>query len=620
MDLNDDEGQVDQAVGMKEHSCTDPLFLLVVIAFGIGMGMTLHYAFANGDIRRVYHGFDYKGQLCGVDPAVADKPNLFWCAKTVLPTGDVVDLDLAHPVCIEQCPTSDAGVVNCYKGVEVGAPVTIDEDTGSFKEERTYTFQEVATYKTYAFASRYCIPNLDDNAVAQSVFAQLKENKFAMMALEAAEVLEAKYVLIGAAVLAIILGYAYLIIIKTLARILVFACLAVLCIAPASAGAYLVYASQNGGIDGVPSTGDAQADLWAGIGCLVLSLIFTIVSFCSCHAIEIAIGCVEAACECMFSMPTLLLEPFFTLTVKLASLSLLLWGFFQLISCGQIQKGTLNAGVASVGGLSRSFVYKEEELYYILYYIFGIFWVMEIMTALAQFTLCYSVVLWYFVPKDESGSKEAPSFPLCRGYCVGVRFHLGSLAFGALLVAILRLIRAILGYLAKQAKDQENAAGECAAKACMCCVDCFKRFIEFLNKNAYIDMAINSNGYCTSAYNAFQTIMNNMSSIAILNGACWVFQLAGFGAITSAGVYLTWLCITTREEFTSKESAHYIHEPVVVCVAAGIICGIIAAAFMIVFDTVADTMLYCFAIDSKRKDKEVEYAPDSLKALVDGTE
>merc|ERR1719387_601189 len=111
--------------------------------------------------------------------------------------------------------------------------------------------------------------------------------------------------------------------------------------------------------------------------------------------------------------------------------------------------------------------------------------------------------------------------------------------------------------------------------------------------------------------------MNNMSSVAILNGACWIFQLAGFGAITSAGVYLTWLCITTRSEFTTPESALYIHEPVVVCVAAGIICAIIAWAFMVVFDVVADTMLYCFAVDQKRPNREVEFAPDSLQALID---
>merc|ERR1712118_262728 len=122
-------------------------------------------------------------------------------------------------------------------------------------------------------------------------------------------------------------------------------------------------------------------------------------------------------------------------------------------------------------------------------------------------------------------------------------------------------------------------------------------------------MAINSENFCKSAYNALNIILSNAAAVAVLNGACWVFQAAGFGAITACGVYLTWICITNAEEFTSPDSDHYVHEPISVCVAAGIICGIIAAAFMIVFDAVADTMLYCFAVDSKRKTTEPEFAP-----------
>merc|ERR1712118_433743 len=110
-------------------------------------------------------------------------------------------------------------------------------------------------------------------------------------------------------------------------------------------------------------------------------------------------------------------------------------------------------------------------------------------------------------------------------------------------------------------------------------------------------MAINSENFCKSAYNALNIILSNAAAVAVLNGACWVFQAAGFGAITACGVYLTWICITNAEEFTSPDSDHYVHEPISVCAVAG-------------------TMLYCFAVDSKRKTTEPEFAPDALQDLI----
>ncbi len=39
-----------------------------------------------------------------------------------------------------------------------------------------------------------------------------------------------------------------------------------------------------------------------------------------------------------------------------------------------------------------------------------------------------------------------------------------------------------------------------ALAACLgCLVTCFQRFLAFVNKNAYTDLAINSGGFCSGA-------------------------------------------------------------------------------------------------------------------------
>lgn len=69
------------------------------------------------------------------------------------------------------------------------------------------------------------------------------------------------------------------------------------------------------------------------------------------------------------------------------------------------------------------------------------------------------------------------------------RYHLGSLAFGSLILAIIQFIRVILAYMESQMKKaggNQNAAIKFLLRCLSCYLACFERFIKFLNKNAYI--------------------------------------------------------------------------------------------------------------------------------------
>jgi len=648
-----DEDSHEFQAGHARHTCTDPICLLVFLVAAGYLGYIIHYAQQNGDMRRLYHGFDFMGNLCGVGN-MTDKPALYWCQRPgtpfnpqtqydvqapLLDVSGVPQLDLMHPMCIESCPTAaqiEAATSSgqsmsrqCYADRHVTMPNSPDPVTGTMQQLVTYRFRLVQDYPTTSLGGKYCLPDVP--GMKQQVMDLLNSNPYTKWTLSAAEVLSCWWPLLMAFILAIICGYAYLYCLKIAAGCLVNTCMIILCIAPAGIGGYLTYVGATGqGMDGIPSTGDSTYDLIAGISCLVVSALFTFICCCLHSKLEVAIGCVEAACECMFDMPTLLLEPAFTLVSKTFWMIIMLSGFAWLLSCGQVQHTSLGdyvpapTGGADIGGLTRSFTYTEEERYYILYYIFMIFWVLEICTALAQFCLAYAVQLWYFCPYDEtlSHKQDIPFFPLCKGYRVGLMWHLGSLAFGAFLVAVLRLVRLILGYLAKQADKDGNAATACVLKVLMCCVDCFKRFVEFLNKNAYMDIAITSSHFCTAAKNAFFLIIKEFPAIAILNGACFVFQLAGMGAITAGGVYLVWIIITTLDTFTLESSEYFVQDPVTVAVVAGVICASVAYGFMVVFDMVADTMLYCFATEKKRRqkggwyDEDQHFAPHTLAGLL----
>merc|ERR1712217_202650 len=100
-----------------------------------------------------------------------------------------------------------------------------------------------------------------------------------------------------------------------------------------------------------------------------------------------------------------------------------------------------------VEGIARTFTYQGYEHCYIAFYVFMFLWIQEVFVALSQFTLIYTTVVWYFTPYRGSSKVDLPLTPLTRGLRIGVMYHLGSLAFGAFLVAVLRMLRLIAALL-----------------------------------------------------------------------------------------------------------------------------------------------------------------------------
>ena len=84
--------------------------------------------------------------------------------------------------------------------------------------------------------------------------------------------------------------------------------------------------------------------------------------------------------------------------------------------------------------------------------------------------------------------------------------------FGALIIAIVQLMRMILAYIDKQTKtwQDKNKLLKIAFKVVACILWCFEKIIKFLTRRAYIMIAINGTPFCRSAKTAFKAMWNNM--------------------------------------------------------------------------------------------------------------
>merc|ERR1712046_454827 len=53
--------------------------------------------------------------------------------------------------------------------------------------------------------------------------------------------------------------------------------------------------------------------------------------------------------------------------------------------------------------------------------------------------------------------------------------------------------------------------------------------------------------------------------------------------------------------FNDPTSDYYVDDPIFIAGASSLICGVVGIAFMTVFDVAADTMLFCFATETKKQ-------------------
>lgn len=180
---------------------------------------------------------------------------------------------------------------------------------------------------------------------------------------------------------------------------------------------------------------------------------------------------------------------------------------------------------------------------------------------------------------------------------MGLCYHLGTLAFGAVIIAFARLLRMGLGYLEKLSSDTGNCIGACIAKVLFCCLYCFETCLSFMNRNAYMDVALHSSNFCEAAKRANTIITNEVTALGALMGACWTFQMGGLGAITGLGALLTGLMVRHIDAYSQPTSEFYVQDPVSLTIVAAVISFLVALAFMIGFDTVSCTILYCFATE-----------------------
>mmetsp|Transcript_10207 Transcript_10207/g.28511 ORF Transcript_10207/g.28511 Transcript_10207/m.28511 type:complete len:621 (-) Transcript_10207:65-1927(-) len=596
----------EEEVSLKSrHGCTDVpcclLFLLALGAFSVLYASCLR----RGNIGRLYHGIDYKGQICGIDEDVAEQPFLYWCPSSM--TQGSLELNLNKPICVAHCP-----------GATTAGPASSTLYSIQPECEVVSGPEGVASYKTAVLMGRYCIPHSENGQYKEMAkkITGLQLGSWKKVLMDLLESIPAAWpVLLGVFFMSIVMGYIYLALLRHCAEPLIWLSMALSVVGFGLLGFYLwknaaAFRSSEFS-DALPEGvhGNEETIMRVAAGVFwVLACLVVFLGCCFRHSIEAASACVEVACDAMFEMPSLLIAPVIKALFKGVLSFILLYGFLLLYSTADISE-------PGGDGLSRSFEFGREQYYAIIYYMVVSFWILAFVTALYQFVLAYAAAEYYYTPYDHDDEKDVTCCILCEAVHMGVLYHTGSLAFGSLLIALLMTLQKIIEYA--EHKNEETANSQvikCILCCCACCVHCCKDVVQFVNKNAYIDIAITSHNFCEAAREAVAMIVQLGGAMAILNGATFVFTVFGAAVITLACGALTYVA-TSHEAFANTESAYQVGIPLAPMAVSMLLGFLVALDFMHVFDMTSDTLLYCYGIDL-HSGKGGYTAPAALKELV----
>ncbi|GAB5571348.1 choline transporter-like protein 4 isoform X1 [Prionailurus iriomotensis] len=252
-----------------------------------------------------------------------------------------------------------------------------------------------------------------------------------------------------------------------------------------------------------------------------------------------------------------------------------------------------------------------------IYGVLGLFWTLNWVLALGQCVLAGAFASFYWALDKR---RDIPTFPLISAFIRTLRYHTGSLAFGALILTLVQIARVILEYIDNKLRGAQNPVARCIMCCFKCCLWCLEKFIKFLNRNAYIMIAIYGKNFCVSAKNAFMLLMRNIVRVVVLDKVTDLLLFFGKLLVVGGVGVLSFFFFTGRIQglgtnFESP-SLNYYWLPIMVSILGAYV---IANGFFSVFGMCVDTLFLCFLEDLERNDGSLDrpyYMPTALLKIL----
>ncbi|XP_064214649.1 choline transporter-like protein 2 isoform X4 [Tribolium castaneum] len=140
---------------------------------------------------------------------------------------------------------------------------------------------------------------------------------------------------------------------------------------------------------------------------------------------------------------------------------------------------------------------------YLIFLIFMGYWIFTFIEG-CQCMMVAGTIASYYFSRDRDNLKGQ----YCYNVKLVIRFHLGSIATGALLITIAAMIRILIDSLTSYS-GSDTWAWEIFRCMLLCIIRCLEEIVNYLTQKAYIMVAIHGKSFWTSGKRAVKLIWHN---------------------------------------------------------------------------------------------------------------
>jgi len=252
--------------------------------------------------------------------------------------------------------------------------------------------------------------------------------------------------------------------------------------------------------------------------------------------------------------------------------------------------------------------YKYDTLIqgFSIAHFIGFLWITWFISALGQTTIAGVIADYYFT--EEPKKSNLRKHIVFSSFGRALKYHVGSLAFGSLIITIMTIIRMVIEYIDQKTKASQSTLAKCCIKCMKCCFLCLDRILKYITRNAYIMIAIHGYNFWNACKQAFNLLLRNVARCATLN-------FVGDFTLFMGKVFVCGVVTAVAMLFFSKvvEGVTYAIIPAIIVF---LISFLASGAFTGVFEMGIDSMFLCFLEDEERNDGSPgheKYAPQELK-------
>lgn len=504
---------------LSKRSCTDLPCLLLFIVFLGAWGFVAHYAIQHGDLNRLLVPIDSDGRKCGIDSEVRDAPflvffNITECAKIDVPISGCK----TKQVCVKECPKDNinfdiqsckSAVFNDFREKLICKTSVNKSDMKTCQDIQKKVDEDLCAQfirKSTSFSKR-CIPDVGTLAngarnIQQSLDEAIKNLKLfigtSQMIVE--DILQSWPIIVGFIGISVLASLILITMLRWIAKPLVWISI-IGVIAALSYGVYYSYreykiitanptdshVNVSPNLSSLINSWFKSDQTWLII-LIVLSILLVIlllVVLVLRKRIVIAIALIKEGSKAVSACYT---SVFFPIVPWVLQAGVLVFSLVVLLFLASI-----GDPVYKIAGLNSSSCvcsngYQEGDLcdpnvfnqecsnrndktrcleaachfmevktpqivgYYHALNVLGFFWGICFVSAFSEMVLAFTFATWYWT-KQKS---RVPFFVMTRGIMLTLFYHLGTLAFGSLIIAICKIIRACLEYVDHKLKRYDN--------------------------------------------------------------------------------------------------------------------------------------------------------------------